>query len=177
MRKLEPRPVVGSTFPGNKVMREAGKNTKRINLRRPVLQAAKLRYISLASLGLICLLLFLLQLATSASQSSSREFNGRAPRQAVGETHVSNADLGSSKAMRDASLTPLPSSTTSTQGSGIQIPTRLPISSVNLHFEFYKEFSLSYQDRVIKWAHKLSCTNVLNVQLKHWMDCMQCEFC
>jgi len=116
-------------------MREAGKNTKRINVRRPVLQAAKLRYISLASLGLICLLLFLLQLATSASQSSSREFNGRAPRQAVGETHVSNADLGSSKAMRDASLTPLPSSTTSTQGSGIQIPTRLPISSVNSRFK------------------------------------------
>ena len=29
--------------------------------------------------------------------------------------------------------------------------------------------------RVIKWAHKLAHKNVLNMQLKQWMQCMQCE--
>jgi len=30
--------------------------------------------------------------------------------------------------------------------------------------------------RAIKWAHKLAHKNVLNMQLKQWMQCMQCEF-
>ena len=34
----------------------------------------------------------------------------------------------------------------------------------------------SQRKGAIKWAHNLAHKKVQNVQLKQWMQCMQCEF-
>ena len=39
-----------------------------------------------------------------------------------------------------------------------------------------KRFDEPVRKRAIKLAHSLAQRNVLNVQLKQWMQCMQCEF-
>jgi hypothetical protein len=58
----------------------------------------------------------------------------------------------------------------SSSGQGSTRLTRAKIATWRI------EFSGWTAQHAISWAHNLAHKNVLNVQLKQWMRCMQCEF-